>query len=54
MERGRSQLTLAAALRIEGPGVVVDYAWLLLIYILVEGLSAEQGEGSLCVESPVE
>ena len=50
----RGRRTLAAALGVEGPGVVVDDARLLLGDLLVEGLAAEEGQRALRVERPVE
>ena len=48
------QRTLAAALRVERPGVVVDDTRMFLVDVLVEGLAAEEGHGSLSVERPVQ
>ena len=45
---------LCATLGVEGPDVVVDDAWRLLVDLFVEGLAAEEGEVALCVERPVE
>ena len=45
---------LARALRVEGPDVVVDDAGGFLVDVFVEGLAAEEGEGGLGVEGPVE
>lgn len=34
---------LAGGLGVEVPGVVVDYAWFLLVDIFLENLTAEEG-----------
>jgi len=52
--REMGKRTLATALRVERPGVVVDDARMFLVDVLVEGLAAEEGQGSLRVERPVE
>ena len=53
-EQGLGLRTLTTALGVEGPGVVVDDARVLLVDVLVEGLAAEEGQGSLGVERPVQ
>lgn len=50
---GESRRTLATTLRIEGPYVVVYCSWRLLVHVLVEHLTAEEGEVTLSVEGPV-
>ena len=47
-------IPLGAALRVEGPDVVVDDAGGLLVDFLVEGLPAEEGDVFLGVQGPVE
>lgn len=53
-ERAKKQRTLATALGVEGPGVVIDDARMLLVYVLVEGLTAEEAQRRLRVERPVQ
>ena len=47
-------IPLGAALRVEGPDVVVDDTGRLLVDFLVEGLPAEEGDVFLGVQGPVE
>ena len=45
---------LRGRLGVEGPDVVVDDSGGFLVELLVEGLAAEEGQGTLGVEGPVE
>lgn len=45
---------LTARLCIEGPDVVVDDSWWLLVDVLLEGLASEEGYIGLSVEGPIE
>lgn len=46
--------TLAAALRVEHPHVVIDGPWRLVDDLLVKDVAAEEGNFALRVEGPVQ
>jgi hypothetical protein len=47
-------IPLGAALRVEGPYIVVDTSRRLRVHVLVEDLTAEEGNVFLSIERPVE